>query len=231
MVPTIYAPGNHDFYSDADSEEGTRTIDELSDMARELADCLGIALLLDDTVVVGDTRFIGGTLWTDFYVGAGTLQHHIGEARGPRGMTDYKSIRRWSTAQPGKRKRARPEDTIALHKRTRRYIENVIDVPFDGETVVVTHHSPHPQSLDPRHAGRLDWCYASDLSSIMTGPDAPEFWLHGHIHRSVDYVVGGTRVLSNPRGYAFDDDERARAGFRPDFVVEIGDPVPRPPGP
>ena len=200
-------------------------------MARDLAAKFGVHFLLDDTVEIDDVRFIGGTLWTDFYAGAGTLQHHVGEARGPRGMTDYKAIRRWSTAQQGKRKRARPEDTIALHKRTRRYIENVLDVPFDGETVVVTHHAPHPQSLDAAHGGRLDWCYASDLSSIMNRPDAPALWLHGHIHKSVDYVVGGTRVMSNPRGYAFDDVERARTGFRSDMVVEIGDPAPRPPGP
>ena len=27
-------------------------------------------------------------------------------------------------------------------------------------------------------------------------------WIHGHTHDSFDYVVNGTRVLCNPRGYA-----------------------------
>lgn len=36
---------------------------------------------------------------------------------------------------------------------------------------------------------------------MTQGPGAPELWLHGHIHASQHYVVGGTRVLSNPKGY------------------------------
>ena len=38
-------------------------------------------------------------------------------------------------------------------------------------------------------------------------------------HASRDYRVGGTRVVSNPRGY---DDENRR-GFDPQLVVEIPD--------
>lgn len=37
----------------------------------------------------------------------------------------------------------------------------------------------------------------------LHAPDlrAPALWVHGHIHRSLDYRVGGTRVVCNPRGY------------------------------
>jgi len=31
-----------------------------------------------------------------------------------------------------------------------------------------------------------------------------DLWIHGHTHDSFDYVLKGTRVLCNPRGYAKD---------------------------
>lgn len=82
-------------------------------------------------------------------------------------------------------------------------------------------------SLDPRHGGRLDWCYASNLSTILEGPTAPDLWIHGHIHQHRDYNVGGTRIVANPRGYQFVPSERGN-GWDPSFVIDLGQPVPRP---
>jgi 3',5'-cyclic AMP phosphodiesterase CpdA len=224
-VPVIYVPGNHDFYV---ADQGQYTMTEQLDASRELAEKLGINLLLDDAVVLGDTRFLGGTLWTDFMtVGRGDIRAKIAEAAGREGMSDYKAIKRWSTATPGKRKRLRPEDTINAHRATRAFLEDALAQPFDGNTVVVTHHAPHPGSLDPRHGGRLDWCYSSNLSTVLEGADAPDVWIHGHIHRRTDYQVGGTRVVANPRGYAFVPSERDN-GFDPVFTIDLGEPVPCP---
>ena len=35
----------------------------------------------------------------------------------------------------------------------------------------------------------------------MIGRGKPALWLHGHVHNSNDYMVGGTRVVSNPKGH------------------------------
>jgi hypothetical protein len=178
--------------------------------------------------VIAGTRFLGGTLWTDFVtVGRGDGRAKIAEAAGRTGMNDYRAIKRWSTADPTKRKRLRPEDTIASHRATRDFLETELAVPFAGPTVVVTHHAPHPQSLDPRSGGALDWCYAPNLSSILESADAPDVWLHGHIHQHRDYQVGGTRVVANPRGYQFVSSERDN-GFDPSFVVEVTPAASRP---
>ncbi len=87
--------------------------------------------------------------------------------------------------------------------------------PHDGPTVVVTHHAPHPASLANPHADH-SWCYASDLTDLIQerGPDS---WIHGHVHHAVDYRVGRTRVVCNPRGHA---DERT--GFDPGMVCTLG---------
>lgn len=182
-----------------------------------------LTVLQDDTVFVGDVRVIGSTLWTDFEsVGTGFLRGKTAEAEGRYGMNDYRMIKRESSATPGKRKRLRPQDTIAEHRASRAYIERTLQEPHDGETVVVTHHAPHPLSLDTAH-DRLHFCYASNLTSILEETWAPDYWLHGHIHQTRDYVVGNTRIVSNPRGYAFDEQN----DFDPHLVLEIGEPAPK----
>lgn len=222
----IYVAGNHDYYSNAGNPQ---TMAEILAEGRVLATELGIHLLENDTVELGGVRFIGATLWTDMQsVGRGHQASKIAEARGRYGMSDYRHMKRWSTAHPGKRKPATPEQTIAMHTQSRAYIEQQLAIPFAGPTVVVSHHAPHPDSLDPAHGGKLDWCYASNLSLILEGDDAPALWVHGHVHQARDYNVGSTRVLANPRGYVWSKDPES--GFNPSLVIEIDTLDFKPPG-
>jgi len=90
--------------------------------------------------------------------------------------------------------------------------------PFDGKTVVVTHHAPSSRSVHPVYAqDLLTPAFASNLEDLMDG-DRVALWLHGHMHESYDYDVFGTRVICNPRGYS---PEALNPDFRPDFVVEV----------
>lgn len=224
----VYVSGNHDFYSNPASPQ---TMAEILAEGRQLARELGIHFLENDSVEIGGCRFIGATLWTDMEsVGRGHRASKIAEARGRYGMTDYRAMKRWSTAHPGKRKPATPEQTIAMHSASRAYIERTLAEPFAGPTVVISHHAPHPDSLDPRHAGKLDYCYASNLSLVLEGPDAPDLWLHGHIHQARDYQIGTTRIAANPRGYRFGADNDAGNGFDPSLVLELDGYDPKPPG-
>ncbi|WP_423067400.1 metallophosphoesterase [Devosia sp. CN2-171] len=143
---------------------------------------------------------------------------HIAEARGSRGMNDYKSIKRWSTKQPGKRKSLRPEDTIAAHFDTRRFLSARLEEQPARTTVVVTHHAPLAESVDVNK--RLSWCYASRMEYLFDGDFGPDLWLHGHIHDPVDYQRGTTRIVSNPRGYAFPE-RQYRREFDPALVLEV----------
>lgn len=226
-VPVVAVAGNHDFYSAPDAPF---TMMEMRKRGHELAGELGIALLDDSSIEFHGVRFVGGTLWTDFAsVGVGDTRAKISEAAGRFGMNDYRAIKRESTLHVGKRKRLRPEDTIAAHHRTRTFLESALARPHDRATIMVTHHAPHPQSLDAAHRGRLDWCYASNME-LLIEKAAPDLWLHGHIHRAVDYSIGRTRVVSNPRGYAFDPSERHN-GFNPGLIIEVDVLAPKPPRP
>jgi predicted phosphodiesterase len=71
----------------------------------------------------------------------------------------------------------------------------------DQALVVVTHHAPHPKSVEPYRESHLPmWApgfYASDLTWLIER-HRPDLWVHGHIHVPVDYVVDRTRIVSNP---------------------------------
>ena len=97
--------------------------------------------------------------------------------------------------------RAREHHWLARHLADRDYIETVLSVPFDGPTVAVTHHAPHPGSIAARFADdALTPCFVSDLTSVIER-HAPNLWIHGHTHDCFDYHVGETRIVCNPKGY------------------------------
>ena len=207
-VPVVYVPGNHDFWWDRGEER--YTINDQIARGRDRAVALGITLLLDDAVTLGGTRYLGGTLWTDFRLGSFGLTHGMRSAQGRDGMVDYRRIR----TGPSSRHRIEPEGVLALHRATRAFIDAGLSQVHDGPTVVVTHHAPHPDSLPSRHA-HLAWCDASDLSDLIEG-HGPDLWMHGHVHRHSDYRLGRTRIVCNPRGHMDED-----SGFIPGMVIEV----------
>ena len=81
---------------------------------------------------------------------------------------------------------------------------------------MVTYQAPHPASLPCPHAD-LNWCYASDLSGLIAAR-APDLWVHGHVHARLDYCVGVTRTVCNPRGHA---DEASSCDFDPSLVIDL----------
>jgi hypothetical protein len=85
---------------------------------------------------------------------------------------------------------------------------------------VVTHHAPSPASIHPRFAASpLNACFVSNAEHLLDG-DRVRLWIHGHTHDSFDYVVNGTRVVCNPRGYAKNGvNENPR--FDAEFVVDV----------
>ncbi|WP_353645077.1 hypothetical protein [Mesorhizobium sp. WSM2239] len=100
---------------------------------------------------------------------------------------------------------------------------------FDGKTVVVTHHLPHPDCTpaiyrDSRHSDANHLFANSEVlfGDILHSDAAPSLWVCGHTHHPVDVMVGRTRIICNPRGYLKRPDERDN-GFRWDLVINTED--------
>lgn len=159
------------------------------------------------------TRFIGATLWTDFRL-YGTPESSMAIAQ--ERLDDFRVI---SVERGYKMRALRPADTVRLHNASVAFLRKELSQPFDGVTVVVTHHAPSPRSIAPKFQGNpLNPAFASDLEGMIRAYK-PSLWIHGHMHDSFDYTIGRTRMICNPRGY-FPDQLNPR--FDPCFVVEIG---------
>lgn len=213
-MPVVFVAGNHEFYDSS--------ISTMREAAGHYAGYLGIDFLDNASVVIGGVRFVGGTLWTDYELAAMALE---GEARekevawaminSRQQLNDHHCI----TLGPVDRL-FRPSDAAQLHRETRAFIEAELSRPFDGPTVVVTHHAPHPRSISPEFTGSsINPAFVSDLTGTITG-GRPDLWVHGHVHSSHDYVVGSTRILANPRGYVRKE-QPENPDFDPYLIIDL----------
>ena len=219
-VPVVYIPGNHEFY-------GQRPMQKLLAQAREKAAAAGnVYFLENESVWIDGVRFAGATLWTDFAILPAVPIERVMEHAAGR-MSDYREItievRQASRVYRSRKTlpRLTPRMALARHHESRDFIEREARELGEGERlVIVTHHAPSPQSLIYREATNLlDAAYVSNLEPLVASSGA-DFWIHGHLHNANDYVIGGTRVLSNCRGYA-DIGVDAGTGFDQQALVEI----------
>jgi len=199
----IYVPGNHEYYRSQ--------FDQMNEQFSEAGKLHGVHVLNRGEVIIGGVRFLGATLWTDFEL--------FGEGEKPWAMRECSSyLADFRAIRYGNRVFT-PEDSIHLHQMDAAWLESKLrEEPFDGKTVVVTHHLPSMQSVAARYAKELASSgFASDLSRLL---GLPGLWIHGHTHDSFDYVEAGTRVICNPRGYVTYCGQE-NYDFEPALVVEV----------
>ena len=228
----LYVAGNHEFYRyDWDGH--------LLAMRAE-AKRHRIDFLEDDAVVIGGVRFLGATLWTDFDFFGEQMRQSAMRAC-VQYLADFSQIHTkvadagLAAAAPAAGARAQadltgsthstsglltPAQVRARHLASRAWLEQQLATPFDGKTVVVTHHLPAQQSVAPRYLDNLSSAgFASRLEYLM-GRSA--LWVHGHTHDRFDYKIKKTRVICNPRGYCSRDGARMEnRAFDPGLVVEL----------
>jgi len=184
--------GNHDYW---DSALGSAQYKAKTAIAHQ--NLSNVRVLENDTVIIGDYKFLGGTLWTDFNKMNPITQYII-----KNGMNDYLYIRnRGHTSQ------ATPYHIVEEFYKTKEYIfaNARRDYP-DQKVIVVTHHAPSYQSVHERyrtHANAdLNFAYYTELSDMMYDDEfQADFWLHGHTHDSFMYEINHTTVVCNPKGY------------------------------
>ncbi len=203
----LFVPGNHE-YDGLD-------FDRAHDRLRETCTRLGITWLEREVLVwgnsaasaLGQLRFIGTTLWTDFdalapEAGASTLsgnplaQQLKARDKAFRAANYY--LRKAATTRHGAPMLAQQVREQALVCQA--WLAEALAQPFDGTTVVVTHFAPSLRSADPRYGltpGTAGFCNA--LDGLLP---AAQFWLHGHLHAPSNYQHLGCQVLANPLGYA-----------------------------
>jgi predicted phosphodiesterase len=198
-LPCVYVLGNREFFSL--SYVGTRG--KVAMLAPNYPD----VHVLDDTAVELairgiKVRFIGGTLWTDYML-YGKGRRAAGMLAAEYRLEDHRRILHGDSFWM-------PQDAAAAHARTKAFLAAELEKPFDGLTVVVTHHAPTPRAVNPEQDGDgLNPASFSNLEALMPRANA---WIFGHTHYNVDFNIGKCRVISNQRGFP---------GENPDFAPRI----------
>ena len=189
----IYIAGNHEFYHG----KWKASLQHLRD---ECAKFPNIYFLERDVKVINEVSFIGATLWTDCNKGDPLTLHALADM-----MNDYRIIRN----DEREYSKLRPAHTMYRHQQTLEYLKAILPDMKDKRVVFVGHHGPSTMSTHPRYVNEylMNGGYRSDLSELIL--DHPEIvlWTHGHMHDPSDYMIGTTRVVCNPRGYAGHDEQ------------------------
>jgi DNA repair exonuclease SbcCD nuclease subunit len=189
----VYVAGNHEFYHG----KWNASLDHLRE---ECARYPNIYFLERDIKVINEVSFIGATLWTDC-----NRNDRLTVLTLNGMMNDYRVIRN----DEHNYSRLHPDSTIQRHHQTISYLKQVLPDMKDKKVVFVGHHGPSAMSTHPRYQyeTHMNGGYRSELSEFILDNPQIKLWTHGHMHDPFDYMIGTTRVVCNPRGYAGHDDQ------------------------
>ena len=203
--PMLYVLGNHEFYRE-----------EYYALKQSIAGrCHGTDVHLLDCgeYRCGEVRFLGLTLWTDYCANPAVPQdlamYHAGRSLADHALIDF--------MDGSKQRGFAPADALALHRAELQWLQNRLCESFNGRTVIVTHHAPHPVCDHPQHPNSpIGGAFYSNLEALIANHDIA-LWVYGHTHANLDTEIYGTRIVSNQAGYP---GEKV-AGFDPGMIVVV----------
>lgn len=201
----FYVIGNHEHYYG----KFHKTKDELVSLMPS-----NVTILEKECFEYKGILFLGATLWTDLNKGDPITVFTI------KGfMNDYKCVQNFYEDRNLYYKLT-PEVTVKEHRATKEYFKLMLEEHRDKPVVVITHMAPSFASVNEKflHETVTNGGYASEMSEFILDHENIKLWIHGHMHDPVDYMIGNTRILSNPRGYhPYESDN----GFIPGLYVEL----------
>lgn len=196
---TFLIPGNHEYYNEDISKYPKAWVKPLRD---------NVVMYENGNVVVDDTEFILSTLWS-----------HIPMDRWlalKAGMSDFTLIKNG-------RKPFTATCYNELHARDLDFIKSSVNASRTRHKVVVTHHVPSRYLVAPEFVkSNLECGFTVDLTDYIADSGI-DLWVYGHSHRSIEMVIGKTRMASNQVGYAAYG-ENAKS-FTGDRVVDLDSPL------
>ena len=176
----IYVAGNHEFYSD----EYKHTLKNIRQ------ECQGshVSFLENEELIFQGVRFLGCTLWADLFTEGDEKAIALGKT-----LNDFRKITYKEFAFNQK-------IFSKFYVRSRQWLETKLAEPFEGKTVVITHHAPTEWSWNDSPNALKKLAYCNDMKELFHEYEIT-VWFYGHIHSMGDYRIAGAKILSNPCGY------------------------------
>jgi predicted phosphohydrolase len=198
----LFVPGNHEYYN-CDIVKDSNILCKLEEKISNFI------ILNNKTITLNNIKFIGSTMWTDMNK-RNPLSMHACKYH----MNDFWIIK-------NNNKTFTPESSVDLHEEAITFIEeeilNTIYLSNDQDIIVITHHAPSYQSVIEKYKEDIvNPAFASELSEMILKYKI-KYWIHGHMHSKLDYMIGETRVICNPRGY----NDKENPDFNPKMELEI----------
>jgi predicted phosphohydrolase len=185
----IIVLGNHDFWSGNLQKEYQYYIDSIKEQGLS-----NVFLLQDNTIVMDNLKFVGGTLWTD-YNKANNISMSFAESN----MNDFRYIKNGMSFA-----RLKANHLLGAHIKTQNYIRTHAKKDYPEQNLwVITHHLPTFKSIPKTYLEvygiNENALYATNLEDLFDGDI--DVWVHGHGHEAMNYNLNKTHIISNPRGY------------------------------
>lgn len=193
-IPIVIINGNHEYYDNGyGAYFGMGELNLFQEMQlRQLSLCNeNVHFLENASVIIDGVRFLGCTLWTDFRTDKNlTQEQEMYQAK--HFLNDYRAC----YYKLGKL--LTPQNTLEIHKKSKKWLNKELKKPFYGKTVVVTHHSPIINDFYADKNG--SFCNRMD-NFIKKHSESIDLWGFGHTHHNVNIDIHGVHVVSNKYGY------------------------------
>lgn len=206
----FYVAGNHCFY-EGEYETRLEQLQQLDNLNPRIHFLQNKSYLLPNNV-----RILGTILWS-----------HVPPRTAPligRCLNDYHLIstviKNDTENEEIKTRQITVDDTNQWHDEQHAWLlEEIKKSRKNGEhVVVITHHAPSRRdtcSEEDEESGLMD-AFVNDHDEDCKDP--LRLWLYGHTHRSTDLIINSTRIVSNQRGYQWEN-----CGFRPNMKISLFD--------
>jgi len=200
----ILLMGNHEHYSGR--WELTPKI-----LREEMEHYPNIHFCDQDRVDIDDVIFLGCSLWTNFNNGDPLTMLSVRDL-----MNDYRAIT--ENPKEGLYHKLRPITTFAKHVSDLDWLRVQLSLLKDRKVVVCTHHQPSFQSVHEKYKSQtiMNGAFCSNLDDFIIDHPQIKLWTAGHIHNTMDYMIGETRIFTNPCGYPSEN-----TGWNPQTTVEV----------
>jgi hypothetical protein len=201
----FYVAGNHEFYRHDYVIYSKEIKAEILAMSGDGGSLQNLECAFDD---VGyeeledlKIRLIFTPLWAD---GGPTL---MDQGRTGFYLNDFRLITMPMHDDPHYRpsRKFSVEDMMRIHKEQKAEILRLLETPFDGRSVVITHHLPSRRLVSARFwpgdgSDGANGGFASNCDNMICTLE-PWLWIHGHTHDTIDTELWKTRIICNPAGY------------------------------
>lgn len=195
----IYVLGNHEFYN---INNQMKTVDEIKKGWKERSEKLNNFYFLDnDSIIINNIKFIGSIGWTFVDENKFTKNQiedvlsHSADFQNiytSKLMKGYRIIRGYNITL---------DEYKVLHQEALNYIKNELNKPFLGTKILLSHHPLCMENIELFNNMPIEkQFYYSNYNELIKNSDL-DYYFHGHIHESYDYLLNNTRVICNPYGY------------------------------